>query len=145
MMAPDEKFDAIIRSAIILAQARMGNWETAAHQVNDLGTAHGGAGIQILCMGLADTVVIQQGGFTNGEDEVVAPLWVDEDGNAGDADSVTRPEIRWAGRFLAARAAGDTDACKALWESASQDQFTANVFAMLEVAATTLNAVGAPL
>ncbi len=143
-MKPDDRFDALVRSALILAQARAGNWESAAREINDLAAVHRNAGIQLLCMGLADTVVIHQDGFTR-DDEVAVPLWVDEDGNASDADAVTRPEIRWAGRFLAARAAGDTDACKALWESnTGEDEFQANVCGLLEVAATTLNAIGAP-
>jgi hypothetical protein len=143
-MGPDDRFDATIRSATILAQARAGNWGTAAHDINDLAAAHGPAGIQILCMGLADTLVIHQDGFAR-DNEVSVPLWVDEDGNASEADAVARHEIRWAGRFVAARAAGDTDACRALWDSITgEDEFRANVCGLLEVAATTLNAIGAP-
>lgn len=142
-MEPHEKYDAIIRSAMILAQARRNNWHEAAKLVNELADTYDGPGIQVLICGLADTIIIHQGGHTTADDIVVAPMWVGPDGATSDADGVSRPEILWAGRFLAARAALDEDTCAALVNSSDAD-YSRNVFGLLEVAATTLNEMGAP-
>ena len=145
MMEPQDKFDAILRSAVILAYARHGDWEKVGALVTELGEIHNGPGIQLLICGLADTIVIYQGGHS-APGEMIAPIWVDGDGNASDADGVQRAEILWAGRFIAARAAMDDDACAALVNSCADqpDRYAQNVLGLVEVAAYTLNEMGAP-
>jgi hypothetical protein len=137
-----ERIDAIAMSSRALIFARADNWPAAGSQVQELAGRFEGPGIQVLLIGLADTMLIHQGGPPPGvTDAVVVPLWLDNVGNIADVDDV-RPEIRWAGRFIAARAADDEDACSALVNSiASDEEFTSCVCAMLEVVATTLNMI----
>jgi hypothetical protein len=144
-ISPDEKAEAILRSAVILFHARAGRWHDAGAGVTALAERFEGAGIQILIMSLADTMVAAQGGHTQGG-IATRPVWVDPDGAIEDADDVSRPEIVWAGRFIAARAAQDEDACAALVNSCGGDPeaYSANIYAVLEVTADTLNMMGAP-
>jgi hypothetical protein len=144
MISPDEKAEAILRSAVILAHARAGRWPQAGNDVKALAERFDGAGIQILIMSLADTLVAAQGGHTQGV--ATRPVWVDPDGPIEDANDVDRPEIVWAGRFIAARAALDEDTCAALVNSCGNDPeaYSANIYAVLEVTADTLNMIGTP-
>lgn len=145
MISPDEKAEAILRSAVILSHARAGRWLDAAADVNALAERFDGPGIQILIMGLADTMVSAQGGPTTGG-HATRPVWVDPDGAIEDANDVGRPEVVWAGRFIAARAALDEDTCAALVNSCVNDPaaYSRNVCAVLEVTANTLNMMGVP-
>lgn len=139
-LTPLERIDAIAMSSRALIHARDDNWAEAGTNVQELADRFGGPGIQVLLIGLADTMLIHQGGWANADD-LVLPLWTDSDGNIADVEDV-RPEFRWAGRFIAARAADDEDACAALVNSiTSDDEFTACVCAMLEVVATTINMI----
>jgi hypothetical protein len=148
-MSLAEKREAFERSAVILAHARAGNWIEAGNEVGELAERFNGPGIQILLVGLADTMVHAQGGdeLPSGvtPDMVIhRPLWIDEYGDTIDnATEVARPDIRWAGQFIAARAALDEDACAALVNSCADDPETYcnNVLAVLEVTATTLNRI----
>jgi hypothetical protein len=145
MMSPEEKSEAIVRSAVILAHARAGRWQQAGSEVAALADRFDGSGIQIMIMSLADTMVHHQGGPPR-EDEQVRPIWIDQDGRTDNADGVPRPEIVWAGRFIAARAALDEAACAALVNSCAGDPeaYSSNVYAVLEVTAETLNMMGVP-
>jgi hypothetical protein len=151
-MSPAEKYEAMQRSAVVLAHARAGNWIEAGNAVGELAERFDGPGIQILIVGLADTMVHAQGGdeLPPGitDDMVVhRPVWIDQNGDTIDnATEVPRPDIRWAGQFIAARAAFDEDACAALVDSCADDpeSYCNNVLAVLEVTATTLNMIGAP-
>lgn len=60
---------------------------------------------------------------------------VDGDQRVTDADGVPRPEVAWAGRMLAARAAGDEDAWRALLTSVPDAEFGRHVGALLEMCA----------
>jgi hypothetical protein len=144
VISPDEKYEAIIMSSVILAHARAGAWSEAGAGITALAERFDGAGIQIMITGLADTMIYHQGGHRS-DDVPVQPVWFDLDGAMDDADGVPRPEIVWAGRFIAARAALDEDACAALVNSCAHDPeaYSQNVFAVVEVAATTLNALDA--
>jgi hypothetical protein len=145
MMSPDDRDEAVLRSAVILSHARAGRWRDAGRDVGALAQRFDGPGIQILIMGLAETMVAVQGGPTHAG-VPTRPIWVDDDGAIEDADQVGRPEIVWAGRFIAAHAAGDEDACAALVNSCAGDPeaYSDNVYAVLEVTADTLNMMGAP-
>lgn len=136
--------EAISLSAIALGHARRGNWDKAVGTMEYLNSRFpDGSGIQMLMQGCADTVAIHQGA----EPLKAAPLelmFVNEAGDHADADSVD-PDQRWAGRFIAARAAGDKDTCAALVDSCESDQqYAKRVGALLQVAAITLNMIEAP-
>ena len=74
-------------------------------------------------------------------DEVVAPVWVNVDtGRIAGADGVA-PMWRWAGRWVAARAAGDRDQCEALLGALHQlgvDELIEHVGALLQMCALTV-------
>jgi hypothetical protein len=143
-LTPIERDDAFVQSSSALVAARCGDWERAVRTVEALAEQYDGEGVQILLLGLADTLLIRLGAPPR-PDQTVALMWVDPDrGPIFNADDVSRPEIRWAGRFIAARAAGDNDTCAALVNScANEDEYSRSVFAVLETVATTLNAMTA--
>jgi hypothetical protein len=135
-----EYADTVRLTATALSHARAGHWMQTGADVQAVHDRYGGEGIQVLLLGLADAMLFHQGGPAMTE-EPVMPVWVDTTGAVGNADDV-RPAVRWAGRFIAARAADDAVACAALVKSCTSDvEFSQNVCAMLEVAATTLNIV----
>lgn len=145
-MQPHEKYDAILRCAVILRHARAGNWHAVGHDVNELAHLYDGRGIQLLIMGCADTMIAHQGGPLPAG-QLVAPLWIDCHGTTTDASGVNRPEVVWAGQFIAAHAAQDTDTCAALVNSCADDpgRYADNVLAVIEVTAYTLNSMNAPV
>jgi hypothetical protein len=135
-----EYTDAVRLTATALSHARDGSWRQTGADVQAMHDRYGGDGIQVLLYGLADAILVPQGG-SGMPGELVMPVWVDTTGAIGNADDV-RPPVRWAGRFIAARAVGDEAACAALVNSCASDgEYCQNVCAMLEVAATTLNIV----
>lgn len=140
-----ESFDrdtARILAGQVLGHARQGEWDKAGSVLNDLTEIHGAEGIEVLAFGVADTLIFHQRGSHPGQP--VAPLWIDDaSGRVHSVDDVPLTR-RWAGRFLAARAASDVDMCVALWNSGNDNQFTANVCALVELAAETLNMGRAP-
>lgn len=145
-MESHQQVEAIVLSALALNHARRGDWEKVVEIVKKLDSEEfaGGAGIQLLMLSLADTVVIHQGGPPD-PDDVFLPVFADTAGNVSDVDEVRR-EIAWAGRFIAARAAGDYPSCAALVNSITDDEeWAQRVYGLLEVAATTLNMLDAPM
>jgi hypothetical protein len=127
-------------TATALGHARVGDWTQAGVDVQSMRDGYGDEGVQVFLLGLADEVLVHQGG-PGLPGELVMPVWVDSTGAVGDADDVP-PAVRWAGRFIAARAADDAAACAALVNSCSSDaEFFKNVCAMLEVAAITVNSI----
>lgn len=123
--------------------ARVGNWTQASAVVRELDDRYDGEGVKILLIELADTMILCRGGLPR-PDQVMVPVVEDTVGRSFDVNDV-RPEVRWAGRFVAARAAGDETTCAALVNSCTtNDEFTLHVAALLQVAAATLNTVGAP-
>jgi hypothetical protein len=136
-----EYTDALTLTATALSHARAGSWSQTSADLQAMHDLYGGDGIQVLLYGLADAILVPQGG-PGMPGELVMPVWVDPTGAIGNADDVP-PAVRWAGRFVAARAVGDEAACTALVDSCTSDaEFCQNVCAMLEVAAMTLNVVG---
>lgn len=139
-----ERNEATALAAIVLAHARRGNWEASAetmtwiqHRFPD------GSGIQLLMQGCADTVVSYQG-LTPMKTANLELQFVNEHGKETSADDVP-PAQRWAGRYVAARAVNDWDTCCALVESCASDaEYGERVGALVQVAAQTLNMVGAP-
>lgn len=77
--------------------------------------------------------------------EVVEPVWVEAGtGRVGGADDVP-PAPRWAGRFIAARAAGDRQQCEALIRvlaGLDPQQFGEHVLAVIESCAAAVRAAG---
>ena len=142
-----EQRDAAIRTgAKALAYARVKDWSRAGEAVQELHDNYeGGEGIQLFLLGLADTLLIHQGAKPQ-QDAMVLPMWVDPSGDTTLFADDVPPPLRWAGRFIAARAALDEPACAALYESiANDEEFTDNVCALLDIVATSLNMiVGAP-
>lgn len=137
-MTPEDKGGAVHMAATALAHARLRQWEEAGAQVRALQERYGFEGVQVLMIGLADTVLYYQGGPAE-PGGLVAPMWLSVDGKVARADEV-RPAVRWAGRFIAARAADDLDGCNDLVAACTGDaEFSDNVCALIEVAACTLN------
>lgn len=140
-----QKEEAVLHSAVILLLARYGQWPKVVQNFGALMDRFGLDGLGVLMYGIADTVVIYQeaiprdGGF-------LMPEWFDADtGQPETADQVSRPDVRWAGRFIAARGSRDQAACEALVRSCkTSEEFGNNVVTLIEVAAGTLNALGAP-
>jgi hypothetical protein len=136
----DEYTDAVGLTETALSHARAGSWRQTGADVQAMHDRYGGEGLQVLLLGLADAIVVHQGG-PGVPGELVMPVWVDSTGAVGNANDV-RPAVRWAGRFIAARAVDDGAACAALVNSCTSDaEFFQNVCAMLEVAVMTLNVV----
>jgi len=143
-MNHEERDAALLLAAKTLAAVRADDWEQAGAYVEELHETNGGEGIQLLLAALADTLIIHQGGPPD-SNAVVVPMWVDTINGGGLelADDVP-PPVRWAGRFIAARAADDEPACAALYNSITTDEeFRDNIIAMLDIVATTLDVVGA--
>jgi len=141
--SPADFQQAVELSSRALACARAGDWVSAGQTVKEIENRFDGPGIQTLLCGLADTLLLHYGGIP-GPGAVVMPLFVDSDGETSDVDQ-TPPEVRWAGRFIAAWGARDDEACAALCNSCTDErEWTYNVAALLDVVATTLNMVGAP-
>lgn len=135
---------ALLLSAVALQHARDGDWDTAGDTLADIYAECGPVGIWVLAIGLADTMVIHQGGADIGPDAIAMPSYVDLSGDPLDVDEVAPPE-RWAGRFVAARAVRDQAACDALVATlADDDEFRAAIAALLHITANTLNLIGAP-
>jgi hypothetical protein len=136
----DHHTDVVRLTATALGHARVGDWTQAGVEVQAMRARYGDEGIQVFLLGLADEVLVHQGG-PGMLGELVMPVWVDSTGAVGNADDVP-PAVRWAGRFIAARAAHDAAACAALVNSCtSYVEFIKNICAMLEVAAMTVNSI----
>jgi hypothetical protein len=136
----DERDTALKLCAKALDCACADDWVGAGETVQELHTTYGGEGLQLFLIALADTLLTIQGARPS-PDAVVAPMWVKPDGDVGLADDVPAP-VRWAGRFIAARAADDEAGCAALWNSiTNDDEFSDNILATLDVVATTINAM----
>lgn len=84
---------------------------------------------------------VQRFGRRHDNVEVVMPVWLDSaTGRIGGADDVPPPP-RWAGRFAAARAAGDRQQCEALLKvlaGLDTEQFNAHVAALVEMCAAAV-------
>lgn len=139
-LTPEQRSEVEMLAAVALGWSRRSNWEKCGGIVGEISDRFGAEGMQILVLGLADTVIIQQFGTFPPPGTRVAPLWVGESGASADADNVS-PTLRWVGRFVAARAADDWETCCALVNSCTDHEFTANVCMLLDVAGTTLNAI----
>jgi hypothetical protein len=144
-LTDEDRFEVRMRSAVILNYARGDQWEKAGRGVMELAERFDGVGIQMMLMGMADTMIHHQGGY-NRPGELVMPMWIDEEGTQSTAEDVERADVRWAGQFCAARAAQDEATCAALVNSCAADseRYTLNILAVVEVTALTLNAIGAP-
>jgi hypothetical protein len=141
-MNVEQRTAALEVAAKALVCARVDDWPQASDAVQELHDSYPGEGIQLLLLALSDTLLRHQGGTPPQPDAVVLPMWVDTaTGTTSLADDVP-PPIRWAGRFIAARAANDEDACAALFNSiATDEEFTENVCAVLEIVAVSLNVI----
>lgn len=140
LLTPEQRSEVEMLAAVALGWSRRSAWEKCGETVCEISDRFGAEGMQILVLGLADTMILQQFGKFPPPGARVAPLWVDEGGPSIDADNVS-PAFRWVGRFVAARAARDWETCCALVNSCSDDEFTANVCMLLDVVATTINAI----
>jgi hypothetical protein len=143
-MNREQRLAAVCLAAQALAFARVDDWSRAGDVVQELHDTYAGEGVQVMLIALADTLLMYQGGYKDPQrpDAVVLPMWIDTStGSTALADDVP-PPIRWAGRFIAARAALDEDACAALWNSVTTDEeFTENICATLEMVAVSLNVI----
>lgn len=135
---------AVTLSTLALRHGRDGDWDAAGDTVADIYDQCGPAGIWVLAIGLADTMVIHQGGANISSDAIAMPAYVTLSGDPLDVDEVPAPE-RWAGRFIAARAVRDQETCEALVMSLNNDaEFRAAIAALLHITANTLNLIEAP-
>ena len=118
-------------------------WETATDAVQAIGDECGPEGVEYACRAWCDALIVRYQAATGlpyPAGEPVRPVWQDAvTGTLKDADEVgTRS--RWAGRLLAARAALDYDAYKALIASVPPDPQVVgeHVGTLLTTVATTL-------
>lgn len=129
-----------------VAHGRRNDWGEAGEAVGEIRARYGIRGIHILMLGCADTVLIHLNkGKMPPKEAIVIPVWFKPSGEVIDDPDQVIPSTRWAGRFIAARGAQDLDGCNALLESIPDDvQFLENVYALVDVAATTLNHLYGP-
>jgi hypothetical protein len=129
----------------VVALARANKWEKCGDVVGEIYGKFGVPGIQILMLGLADTVLIHEGVRHVPSNAVVVPVWMTQSGEVITDVEKVRPWSRWAGRFIAARGARDFDGCNALLESIpSDEQFLENLWGLVDVCANTLNTAYGP-
>ncbi|MCW2903972.1 MAG: hypothetical protein JWO67_6237 [Streptosporangiaceae bacterium] len=145
-LTPDQVLRVKRLASGALVHARFSDLPSATVMVNKALEEFSYNGL-ILCLMLwADTVAEAQGLLKDGRGKRVTPVWNNTrtGKTTRNADEVAAPG-RWAGRFLAARAARDHDLCEGLIQSIADhpEQFTATVNVMLAASATTLNNIAA--
>lgn len=125
-----------------LLSALAGDWGAATAAVRSASDRCGGEGVELCIRAWCDTLVDAYRQATGTQaDAPVRPVWVDPETSqvATDAAGVP-PEVRWAGRVIAARAALDCDAYGALLLSIPDDDAAcgAHVLTLLDSVAQTL-------
>lgn len=133
---------AILRLAShALKLAIAGQIGPAGRVVGRLAAEHGGQAVWIAMQGWSDTFLVEAG-VEGGTDTPVALAFFDnESGRVGMADEVPA-SVAWAGRFIAARAAGDRATCEALFRSVgSSEERAACVGALLTTCALNIRAL----
>lgn len=94
---------------------------------------YGQQGIHTILLALADTIAAKQG-FNYTASGPVVPIFLDVAEGRIEGVDTTPPRIRWAGRFVAARAAQDQHQCQALLDScAGFDELIDGVSGMFEI------------
>lgn len=118
-------------------------WSEVGNTIRELSDRFGDRGLQVLMLGLADSILVVQGWVPEQDNVSYQPAFVDADNQATADDIDTVPAgPRWAARFVAARAAADWDTINALCAACeSDDEFTGCVTGLVDVAAATLNAL----
>lgn len=116
--------------------------QAAAAAVQAISDEAGGPGVELAVHAWADTLIAAYRQATGTADTApVQPGWINAGTGdiAADADGVPG-EVRWAGRFIAARAAMDHPACYALLTALPDDgaAIGAHVLALLNMTALTL-------
>lgn len=142
-LTEEQRADALALARAALTQARGHDWSAASSTVEALQDRYGPPGISFLIVALADAVLAHQG-IERGGDALVLPVWLDStQQRCGSADDVP-PRVRWAGRFIAARAADDEATAVALLDSLVDDaEFSDRVSALMEITVDTLNELDA--
>lgn len=125
-----------------LRSAMREDHQAARVAVQAISDETGGPGVELAIHAWADTLIRAYRQATGTPDDApVQPGWVNAGTGdiAGDADDVPA-EVRWAGRFIAARAAMDHPACYALLTALPDDRAAigAHVVALLNITALTL-------
>jgi len=116
-----------------LAAAIREDWPQVASKLQDI-AEFGPRGLERAMLGFCDTAIARSG-VRPGQPMRIRFRRGDGDQRVTDADGVPRPEVAWAGRMLAARAAGDEDAWRALLTSVPDAEFGRHVGALLEMCA----------
>jgi hypothetical protein len=122
-----------------------GQHDQAASAVQAINDELGAPGVTLAIMAWCDTLVLYYRKATGTPDDApVQPAWLNSRTRrvAADADEVP-PEVRWAGRLVAARAALDEPAWDALLAALPDDEAAIgqHVVALLSMAALTLRAL----
>jgi hypothetical protein len=130
-------------STVALHSAQLENWAHAGTAVKTLNDELGGEGVMFALTAWCDTLITRQREILGRQDDdIVRPAWLNATTGevALDAGDVP-PEIRWAGRLVAARAALDHDAWSALIASIPDTPMAVSehVSALLNGVAMTLN------
>lgn len=153
-----EQAEAVILAARLVAETRLSHrlppreredaWHGIGDRITEMAVRFGANGMRLLLLGLADTIVIHQWGRAplitqEGDPSLVAvsPLWMDTTGVLCEDPEKIPPPVRWAGRFVAARAANDRAGCEALLSSLSPGEFGQGLCALLDCCAATLNLI----
>ena len=127
---------AVKLAAEILAAAMREDWDAVRAACREIVDQYGDMGTTTLMYGLCDSVIIRQG-LTHGA--TTRPVWIDPGGRTAHGPDEVSPEARWAGQMLAARAALDVDACKALVDSVPDDAtFSLYLSALITMSALTI-------
>ncbi|MCP2339221.1 hypothetical protein [Actinomadura rupiterrae] len=133
---PNNQHDALALTSASLTAALASDWHRAMRLLQQVGDECGPDGVDRALLALCDTA-IHVSGIVPGTPVAISWQAVDGDGAITGPDEVTRPEVVWAGRMLAARAADDEEQWDALLAAAPEDEiaFGRHAGALLEMSA----------
>lgn len=136
---------ALRLAAIALQSAMSDDHAKASRAVQALSDEFGGEGVMLAIHAWTDTLIAAYRQVTGTPDDApVRPGWINSDSGAVATDADDVPcEVRWAGRFIAARAVMDLPSCHALLESLPDDgeAIGRHVSALLNMAGLTLRSL----
>lgn len=129
-----EEWRRLASDALRLALER--DWPASLDMTQRLSDEFGADGLAQGVLAWIDTALSRAA--YDGDGVAIRLRFLDVDtGVESDSDNVT-PALRWAGRLLSARAAGDEDAYRALYRSLAGAQFSEGVGAVLNACSTTI-------
>lgn len=131
-------------AGLMLHASRDGRQDDVQTHFAALCEEFGGPGLQIAMVAFTDTLLaayIQIAGPPPADGRINLMFLNTDTGEVQGADEVPRPEIVFAGRFMAARAAKDGDTMNALFMAIPEDEIHTYVGAILEATVTIMDTV----